>query len=353
MSIKASLIQWYRTNKRDLPWRQNKNAYSIWLSEIILQQTRVEQGRPYYEKFMQHFPEVCDLAKASEDEVLKLWQGLGYYSRARNLQKAAKLVCNKENGRFPETYVSLLQLPGVGPYTAAAIASIAFEEPVAVVDGNVYRFLSRLYGIDTPINSSKAHQEFKSIAEDLMEGEGAGEFNQALMEMGALQCTPVKPLCETCPVAQFCFANKHQKQDNFPVKIQKTKVKEVFYNFIDLRYEDKMYLEKRDESSIWKGLYQFPLIESKSQLKAEEILNLIDHELGLGLKDFQQVHDKMKLTHLLSHRKIQAKFWQVKVKKAPQITKNNIFEIRQEDLVKYPVPRLIDKYFERFNYVSK
>lgn len=349
MGIGSDLLHWYSIHKRDLPWRNTRDPYAIWLSEIILQQTRVEQGRPYFERFIASFPRVEDLAAAPEDRVLKLWQGLGYYSRARNLHKAAKTVATEYQGEFPSTYSELLKLPGVGNYTAAAIASFAFDEPVAVVDGNVYRFLSRLFAIDTPIPSTKAHQEFKAIAEELMPSKQAAQFNQALMELGALICTPKQTQCSSCPVSQHCLALKQNQVANFPVKATKTKVKTIYLHFLHFRYQNKLYIQKRDTTSIWKGLYQLPLHESEAEMTKTDMLQYLNSDFSLSLSSLGK---PLALQHLLSHRKIEARIWQIDLEKPLVDLKNDIFEIEEEEWGNYPVPRLLDIYW-RENYVSK
>ena len=229
MEWTKTLLDWYKENKRDFPWRKSQDPYHIWLSEIILQQTRVQQGLPYYEKFLQNFPTVFDLAAASEEKVLKLWQGLGYYSRARNLHASAQWVVNERQGNFPQTFKELLLLKGVGDYTASAIASICFEEPQAVVDGNVYRFLARFFGIDMPIDASGAHKYFKEKATVLMQGFSPNTFNQAMMEFGALQCTPKLTACEQCPFAQKCVAYPTRKSKCLPCKDQKDKSQKALF----------------------------------------------------------------------------------------------------------------------------
>ncbi len=246
-----------------MPWRETSDPYCIWLSEIMLQQTRIEQGLPYYLAFTNAYPSIFDLANASEEEVLKLWQGLGYYSRARNLHATAKYIAFELNGKFPETYEGLLKLKGVGDYTASAIASISYNEPVAVVDGNVYRVLSRYFDIDTPINSTAGIKEFKLLAKELLDKEDPATYNQAIMEFGALQCKPQSPLCNTCPLSASCLALKNNKISMLPVKLKKGKIKKRYFNYLVFQSEEnKTILEKRSGKGIWEGLYQFPLIET-------------------------------------------------------------------------------------------
>ena len=256
MDFSSDLIQWYSFHKRPLPWRETKDPYRIWLSEIILQQTQIKQGLPYYLKFTANYPTVFDLAKASEDEVLKHWQGLGYYSRARNLHKTAKYVAEELNGVFPKTYKELLTLKGVGDYTASAIASICYEEPVAVVDGNVYRVLSRCFGVDTPINSTEGVKQFKRLAMSLLPKNNIGDYNQALMEFGAKQCKPKSPDCSNCPVDSECAALATASIQKLPIKLKKIKIRKRYLNFLVLLTKNhKTVMEKRIEKGIWQHLY--------------------------------------------------------------------------------------------------
>ncbi len=349
MGIASDLLHWYSIHKRDLPWRNTRDPYAIWLSEIILQQTRVEQGRPYFERFISAFPHVEDLAEAPEDQVLKLWQGLGYYSRARNLHKAAKMVVAQFKGEFPNSYSELLKLSGVGNYTAAAIASFAFDEAVAVVDGNVYRFLSRVFALDTPVPSNKAYQTFKTIAEELMPSGQAAQFNQALMEIGALICTPKQTQCASCPVSQHCLALKQNRIADFPVKATKTKVKTIYLHFLHFRIKNNLYIQKRDTSSIWKGLYQLPLLESDAERSISEMQAYLETSYSVNATSLKK---PLAIQHLLSHRKIEARIWQIDLEKPLGDLKNGIFEIAEADWEKFPVPRLLDIYWKEY-YVSK
>ena len=265
------LLSWFSTHQRPLPWKGEKNPYLIWLSEIILQQTQVEQGRPYFEKFKAAYPTVHDLANASEDEVMKRWQGLGYYSRARNLHFTAKHISSELNGIFPKTFKGLKQLKGVGEYTAAAIASFAYEVPVAVVDGNVYRVLSRFFGISEPIDTTKGKQIIRELADKMLDQADPGKYNQAIMDFGAGQCKPRKPLCLSCPMSSECAAFNENMVLSLPVKVKKIKKKTRYFNYLVIQFENSLYLQKRQENDIWKELYQFPLIETKSIPELKEI----------------------------------------------------------------------------------
>ena len=269
-SFANQLVNWYNSNKRPLPWRETKDPYKIWLSEIILQQTRVSQGLPYYLKFMTEFPTIHDLAKANEQKVLSLWQGLGYYSRARNLHQCAIYISDKLGGKFPSSYLELLKLPGIGPYTAAAIASIAFGEAVPVVDGNVYRVLSRLFGIEADIGQSKNREIFYEHALQLIQNQDPDTFNQAMMEFGAMHCMPRNPLCEECFVSSECYANLHGKQESFPIKSKKIKVRKRYFNYIVFFFEDGLLMRERSEGDIWQGLNDFYCIESGQLFDEEE-----------------------------------------------------------------------------------
>lgn len=267
MIFSKILTHWYSNNKRDFPWRQTKDPFRIWLSEIILQQTQVKQGLPYYEAFVSTYSTVFELANANESDVLKLWQGLGYYSRARNLHATAKYIANECDGIFPNNYKDLLKLKGIGDYTASAISSICFNEVSAVVDGNVYRVLSRYFGIETPINSAKGIKEFKQLAQELIDKNKPAEFNQAIMEFGAIQCKPSNPDCSVCPFNSSCVALQKNMIGLLPIKLKANKVKKRYFNFlVFVSTNRKTILEKREGKGIWQNLYQFPLIESDKSL---------------------------------------------------------------------------------------
>ena len=300
------LVTWYLEKKRDLPWRNTKNPYKIWLSEIILQQTRVAQGLPYYYKFIENFPTVHALANAEEQEVLRLWQGLGYYSRARNLHAAAKYVVNELEGKFPENYTELKKLKGVGDYTAAAIASFAFGEKVAVVDGNVYRVLARLFGIDIDINSTKGKKNFNELANELIPSQNPDMHNQAMMEFGALQCTPANPDCMFCPFTTECDARLTQRQNVLPVKIKKVKQKKRYFNYFVINDGDKYYLKERKSGDIWQGLFDFPLIVTDKPLEQQEF---IQKYLKEHLENPSLISISKEYKHILTHQIIYSKFF--------------------------------------------
>ncbi len=346
MDFKKELINWYSINKRDLPWRNTRNPYFIWLSEIILQQTQVKQGLPYYKAFIKQYPTIHKLAKAPEYEVLKLWQGLGYYSRARNLHSTAKHITYELKGKFPDNYNKLITLKGVGDYTASAIASICFNEPTAVVDGNVYRFLSRLYGIDTPINSTKGIKEFKALASSLIDKQSPAVFNQAIMEFGARQCKPKNPDCTVCPFINTCVAYNGRRINDLPVKLKKTKVTKKYFNFIVFIDSDKNTLfEQRISKGIWQNLYQFPLVESEKSLNASEFHSLqIDEYLLNGSPYEYYLYNEQDKIHKLSHQHLYTKFWIVELKEQ---LKNSI---PVSELKSYPTSVLINNFIEEFEF---
>ena len=333
-SFSSKIITWYRENPRELPWRETSDPYKIWLSEVILQQTRVAQGQPYYYAFVNAFPTVKELAMAEESEVLRLWQGLGYYSRARNLHACAKHIWKDLEGNFPSNYEGLLKLKGVGSYTAAAISSFAFGEVKAVVDGNVFRVLSRYFGIETDIGSSKAKKEFESLANLLIPSSNPGEFNQAMMDFGARLCVPKNPDCSSCPIKNSCFAFDKDLVKALPVKIKKTKVKERALDYLVIRCGDFWVWNKRGAGDIWTGLYDFPL------------LNLDNLPLKEAEIEKPKVYPK-KYRHLLSHQKLEASFSELeipneKLEKLSQWCENQGYILVEEKEIDYLAkPKLI------------
>ncbi|MDP2087961.1 MAG: A/G-specific adenine glycosylase [Flavobacteriaceae bacterium] len=344
MEFSNKLIIWYLKNKRILPWREDQNPYYIWLSEIMLQQTRVDQSLPYFLKYIDTFPAIQDLADADENEVLKLWQGLGYYSRARNLLFTAKYISTGLNGQFPNSYKELLKLKGIGDYTAAAISSICFNEPKAVVDGNVYRVLSRYFDIDIPINSSKGIAAFKELAQELISIDKPGDYNQAIMELGATVCKPQNPNCEDCVLNDACLALKNNKQKLLPVKKNKAKIKTIHLNYLVVVSENKKTIvEKRKGKGIWQHLYQFPLIESHQEMNQEEI---ISNPLFVSMfNEFEiniRLHNDVPIQHKLTHRHLLAKFWIIKVPKLEQFT------TEWKKMNEFPVPILIANFLKQF-----
>lgn len=341
-----NLILWYLQNGRDLPWRSTKDPYHIWLSEIMLQQTRVAQGLPYYEKFIRHYPTVHDLANAPEDAVLKDWQGLGYYSRARNLHATAQKVSTEMKGQFPNTFKGLLALKGVGDYTASAIASICFDLPTAVVDGNVYRVLSRYFGIDTPINSSAGIKEFKALAQELIDYKQPGTFNQAVMEFGARHCVPQNPDCASCVLKDSCVALKKDKVGTLPVKLAKTKVKHLHFNYmVMLSPSGSTILEKRTQKGIWQNLFQFPLIESSEPLTHAALLETEGYKKLSQLYSIEEVvvYNETPVIHKLSHRHLHTVFWIVSLASEPPEA------IASQQVAGYAVPVLIANFISEFS----
>ncbi len=338
--VSKKLISWYKKNKRDLPWRHTNDPYNIWLSEIILQQTQVVQGLNYYLKFTEHFPTVTDLADAPEDTVMRLWQGLGYYSRARNLHAAAKFIKAHHKGKFPATHAEIKALKGVGDYTAAAVSSFAFDLPHAVLDGNVYRVLSRLFDLHTPINSGQGKKEFQLLADELLDTKQPALHNSAIMEFGALWCKPQNPKCENCILQEHCLAFQNNTVYELPVKDKKIKIKNRYFNYIILNHKDSVYIQKRTGKDIWQNLYQFYLIETPQQETEETILNHKD--LHLLTKDF----DVLKVTglkkHILSHQHLYATFYEISVKNA--LKTDSLLKIKRSGLMEYGLPQLIIKY---------
>ena len=346
MNFTEEVTNWYSINKRDLPWRNTKDPYFIWLSEIILQQTQVNQGLPYYLKFTEAYPTVFDLANAPEEDVLKLWQGLGYYSRARNLHESAKYIANVCGGKFPKTYDQIIKLKGVGDYTASAISSIAFNEPNAVVDGNVYRLFSRFFGIETPINSTEGIKEFKALSQSLIEKEKPGVFNQAIMEFGARQCKPKSPDCSVCPLKLGCVAHQKNIIDQLPVKLKKQKIKHRFFNYlVIIDPKRNTIFEKRTKKGIWQNLFQFPLIESEASIKVNEFSKLnIDTSILKGLDFDYSLYNEADIIHKLSHQHLYTKFWIIDLYSDVD---NGISVINLKD---FPTSVLISNFIEEFNF---
>ena len=343
--LQAILSNWYTEHHRDLPWRHQPTPYQVWISEVILQQTRVNQGLDYYLRFTERWPTVEALAQATEEEVLKMWQGLGYYSRARNLHQCARQVVEEYGGIFPADFDQLRRLKGIGNYTAAAIASIAFNLPCAVVDGNVYRVLSRLFDIDTPININEGQNLFARLADELLNRKQPGLHNQALMEFGALHCTPKNPACLICPLQTQCLAFERQTVVQRPVKLQKTKVSTRYLNYLVIRIEDKIYLHKRNNNDIWKNLYDFPCIESPEPLRVDQVIQSSAFMELIGNNSFTITKTSPTFTHKLTHRTLITQFIEIKLEKEVlQIETKDLFLTPESDLGNYPIPRLIDLY---------
>ena len=343
------LLAWYDVNKRDLPWRDCGDPYKVWVSEVMSQQTRIEAMKPYYDNWMRLFPTLEELAKASEDEVVHAWQGLGYYSRARNLHAAAKSIMEQFGGVFPREYKEILSLKGIGEYTAAAIVSFVWNKPYPVVDGNVYRVLSRLYAVDTPIDSTLGKKQFAELAALVMNPKYAGTHNQAIMEFGALQCVPQNPDCEVCPLKECCMAYASGNVQAFPVKQNKTKTRPRYFHYLYIIYKGQTWLSRRGKKDIWEGLYEFPLIETAEPMdfaglqQTEAYRKLFD---GAGRMNVSV--DMSEVKHVLSHQVLYTTFYRVEIEKVTDAL-NSYLAVPYEDIERYAVPRLVHIYLEKLN----
>ncbi|MBP1663851.1 MAG: A/G-specific DNA-adenine glycosylase [Bacteroidetes bacterium] len=345
--IQSILRDWYDANKRELPWREVTDPYKIWISEIILQQTRVNQGYDYYLRFIGRFPDVISLASADEDEVMRYWQGLGYYSRARNLHKAAKQITHTFGGKFPTDYHEVLSLSGVGDYTAAAICSLAYKQPYAVVDGNVYRVLSRLTTTATPIDTSAGKKEFAALAQQLLDTVHPDIHNQAMMDFGALQCTPANPDCVICPLKDYCLARQSNTVSQFPVKQGKNLVTNRYFHYFHITCGEYTYLHKREADDIWKNLYEFPLIETGQDTEFGELSASAEFQSLFGtLTGVKILRTFPPMKHVLSHRVIYARFYRVRVSSENECI-SSFLRIRTNELNRYAVSRLTERYLEQ------
>nr|WP_084708725.1 A/G-specific adenine glycosylase [Hymenobacter norwichensis] len=345
-----ALLEWYPRHRRDLPWRHTRDPYAIWLSEVILQQTRVKQGLPYYLTYISTYPTVQDLAAAPEDEVLRHWQGLGYYSRARNMHHTAQQVVSEYDGRFPETYAELLKLRGVGQYTAAAIASFAFDEKVAVLDGNVFRVLARVFGLAQDIAAPASRRVFQVLADQLIPAEAPAEFNQAIMEFGAIQCTPVNPDCLFCPLQTQCYAFQHGMVNELPVKSKAKAARTRHFHYLVLRHADTVYMRKRGPKDIWEGLYDFALTEKDvADLSAVELLQAVE-ALGGQLSTSRAEEPVQAMRHILSHQKVEAKFhpvWLHEPLSAAALKTSGLAAFTLPETNALPKPILIANYLDK------
>lgn len=341
-------IRWYQNNGRDLPWRQTRDPYLIWISEVILQQTRVAQGLDYFNRFTERFPDVRSLAEAEEDEVMRYWQGLGYYSRARNLHAAAKDIMNRFQGEFPRTREEVLSLKGIGDYTAAAICSFAYRLPHATVDGNVYRVLARLFDIDIPVDSVEGKQYFTELVQRLLNTEHPDLFNQAIMEFGALQCVPKSPNCETCPLNDKCLAFARGKVRCLPVKHGKTVTKSRYFNYFHIHdSENRLLLQRRDSDDIWRNLYEFPLWETDHLVECNELESAPFWRTWFeSVERVEIVREFRPKKHVLSHRIIHAVFYEVKVSNFSDVM-SGFVKIPASSFGKYAVSRLMQIYWEQ------
>ena len=350
MEFTNLLLSWYNNNHRDLPWRRTSDPYKIWISEIILQQTRIDQGLSYYHRFLEKFQTVAQLAAGSEEDVLKQWQGLGYYSRARNLHHAAREIVIRYHGVFPSDYEAIRHLKGIGDYTAAAIASITFGLPYPVVDGNVLRFFSRYFGISDPVDMASGKKKVLDLAREKMHDSDPGTFNQAVMEFGALQCKPGMPGCDVCPFRTSCFAFTNGKVIDLPVKSSSLQSRKRYFSYLVMIYQDPkkgpvVYFKKREENDIWKNLYDFPMIESSGPISLSRLMKSPDWKSILK-KEKNVIPERSRIyQHILSHQLIYARFYVLRLKKRP---KNSFVSVKLDDLDKIPVPRLIEKFLSLY-----
>ena len=348
----SRLLKWYDKNKREMPWRNTKDPYAIWLSEIIMQQTRVAQGTEYYLRFLAAFPDIYSFASASEDEIMKLWQGLGYYSRARYMMATAKEIISAHDGKFPSIYKDLIKLKGIGSYTAAAIASISFNEPVAVVDGNVLRVFTRYAGIRESIEKGNVRKSIRDSLNKLIDLKNPAEFNQAMIELGAILCTPRSPDCNNCPLLAGCFAAENRLQAELPVKKSKAKPKSRFFHYLIINSRGKYPIHKRNGQDIWKALYEFPLIETIEEISPETLLGMREvKEITLN-SEVKIIKITGPLKHLLSHQTIYAYFYSLLLKGDYSLPHSEYINVTRESLNDYAFPRLIDRYLEKNDFME-
>jgi A/G-specific adenine glycosylase len=347
MYISRLLLNWYKRNGRELPWRETKDPYKIWVSEIILQQTRINQGMAYYNRFIERFPDVQSLANADIQEVLNLWQGLGYYSRARNMHYAAKTITSELNGHFPRNYSEIKMLKGVGEYTAGAIASISFNEPVPAIDGNVKRVVSRLFMIYEDVDKPAGLIKIREKLVEHLDKNNPGTFNQAVMDLGSMICKPVNPECDKCPLSNNCEARRNDRVQELPVKYKKLKSRNRYFYYLIISLGEKILIGQRTKKDIWELLYEFPLIETDRRLEEKEIFNEIitSHLIGKHKVEFNGISDE--IIHILSHQKIHARFIHLITDSLPGNFNENYILIKRVEIDKYPLPRLIERYLSR------
>ncbi len=341
------LLRWNRQkNKRQMPWKGEKDPYKIWLSEIILQQTRVEQGLAYYHRFVENFPDIHQLANAPDSEVFKLWEGLGYYTRCRNLIATARYISKELQGKFPDTYEEIKSLKGIGPYTAAAISSFAFNLPYAVVDGNVFRVLSRVFGIHKPIDSTEGKKYFTQLANGILDKKKPGIYNQAIMDFGAIICKPAVPLCNECVFKKTCFAFLHNKINVLPVKEKKIRIKKRWFYYLVIEHQHKIAIQQRIEKDIWNQLYEFPMIEMGEEATAEEIILQAEKLNLLQKKNYELVTVSPLFKQQLSHQLIAGQFIKIKLTGKPLLKKNQLW-VTNKQLKKFAFPRFINHYLDK------
>ena len=344
MEFKKVLIDWYRKNKRDLPWRNTHNPYHIWISEVILQQTRVAQGLEYYLRFIETFPTIRDLAESEIDKVMKVWQGLGYYTRARNLQEGARQILTNYNAEIPKSYNELLKIKGIGPYSAGAIASFAFREVVPAIDGNVYRVLSRVFGIFTSSETTTGKKEFFNLAMELIDEKQPDVFNQAMLDFGALQCIPRNPDCLNCPFTEICYAHRNNLVNHLPAKAKKLKVRDRYFSYLLIRYKNHTFIKRREEGDIWTSLYEFPLIETKSLVELEDLMEDPVWIDLFGKQSLKILYVSKPVKHPLSHQTLYIRFIMLQIMKPTYYLKSNYQQVEIESIDEYSTPRVIDNF---------
>lgn len=340
------LIDWYKINRRELLWRDNPTPYRVWLSEIILQQTRIVQGTGYFHRLIERFPNIKMLAEATEEEVLKLWQGLGYYSRARNLHSAAKTIINEFHGKFPCSYDEILKLKGIGDYTAAAIASIAFNLPYPAIDGNAFRVMSRIFGIYEPTDTSAGKKTFLQLANELIDPSQPGTYNEAVMELGATVCHPKNPLCNHCPLEAMCFAYINNKIDELPIKKKKPKQRKRYFHFLLIEENEYIYIQQRTDNDIWKSLFQLPVIESKNAQTPEDIINSNEFNSILGTDAIIIKRISEETIHKLTHQKLFIRFLHVQI--TSPLNSKTYLRVDKKDIATFAVPKPIELFFKNF-----
>lgn len=351
-NVSKELILWYMINKRDLPWRNSHDPYHIWVSEIILQQTRVVQGLSYYIRFIETFPSIKNLAEAPQEQVLKLWQGLGYYSRARNMHMAAKQIMENLGGEFPKSFKDLLLLKGVGDYTAAAVASLAFNQPVAVVDGNVIRVIARLFGIEEAVDKPSVLKDIKSIASDLLDKEKPAIYNQAIMEFGALQCVPVNPNCHSCVLNNKCLALKYKIVSKIPAKSQKLKIRNRFFYYLVINSKQQIYFQRRGPGDIWEGLYEFPLIETEEAITVQDLQERIHSRLDIKTTMTKIISISPVVKHILTHQKLHVTFIYLQTETSDSSVPVNWIKKEIAQVHELAVPRAIDRYLHSAAFIK-
>lgn len=342
------LMDWHHNdNDRSLPWKSEKDPYKIWLSEIILQQTRAQQGLPYYLKFTETYPTITDLANSSDEAAFRIWQGLGYYNRCKNMLATARYVAQELNGKFPDNYEAIIALKGIGPYTAAAIASFAYNLPHAVVDGNVYRVLARYFGIDTPFDTTEGKKQFATLAQELLDAQHSAAYNQAIMDLGATVCTPQSPDCDICPLQKHCVAYKQDMISLLPVRSKKQAVRNRYFHYLLITHNDKLWLQKRTGKDIWQNLYEPYIIEADAALDAEKLVETADFK-QLGLNDLPVYNDK--LTQKLTHQHITSTFFALPVKSTAIAALKGGEWVDFSDLGKYAFPKSVLSFLEKKLY---